>query len=437
MSSEQDTPTASGCTYCGNAYGPADVACPSCGFPTPHASVKAVADARRARVRTRVVAGVAAVAVVGGSAFLLLRGGDETTPTSTAAPTSGGTSAETPRLLEPSWEAALGGPVLGELGVDDAVAVSTGSGDLVLVDAEGEQVWSSAPAEPPVEAVEAVDASGEVLLGAADGPGISAHALADGEELWQYPDITYVGVADSGVVVDVEAEGGPFGVLDARTGVPTWKVPDVDAYAVAGAMAYVRRGPEVSALSTADGSLLWTTDVGAGADATLVANLGLVVVVKGSEVVALDPLNGTERWTAETPGATVEVFSDELVVVASEEATPPTAVAYDAMGERGALPVEAGVPAGLVPFTVGTEAYAVDPVSGAVLDEDLAVRATYDGTVTPADDGVYVVADGRVAHYPLGAGEPDAEADVPGAERVVVLADGFAVVAGDTLIGFL
>ncbi|WP_341927023.1 PQQ-binding-like beta-propeller repeat protein [Nocardioides psychrotolerans] len=432
MSTEQDTPAVSGCTYCGNAYGPSDVACPSCGFPTPYASVKATVDARRARLRTRVVAGVAAVAVVGGSAFLLLRGGAETPPATTTP--AGEAPVEGPRRLVPSWEVALDSPVLGELAVDDAVVLSLDSGDLVSVDAAGEQTWSRAQ---PVAPVEDVDAGGEVLVSAADGPGISANTLADGEELWQYPDITYVGVAASGFVVDVEAEGGPFGVLDARSGVPTWKVPDVDAYAVAGAMAYVLRGPELTALSADDGSELWTSDVGAGPEATLVANLGLVAVVKGSEVVALDPLNGTERWTARAPGAAVEVLSDALVVVTSERATPPTAIAYDAMGERGELPVEAGLTTELVPFTVDGEAYALDPVSGTVLDEDLTVRATYDGTVTPADDGVYVVTGGVVSHYPLGASTPDAEAEVPGAERAVVLADGFAVVAGDTVTGFL
>lgn len=436
MSTEQDAPATASCTYCGNAYGPADVACPRCGFPTPLAKVKAASDARRARLRTRVVAGAVALAVVGGSAFLLLGGDDETAPTTSGTPAgTPSTSGSDPgvRELQPGWETTLDSTVLGELGVGDGVVVSIDSGDLVSLDLAGTATWSRAQPSRPVAAL---DASGQVLVSAEDGPGLSANALADGEELWRYPDITYVGVADSGFVVDVEAEGGPFGVIDARTGVPTWSVPDVDAYVVAGAMAYVLRGPELTALSAADGSVLWTSDVGAGAEATLVANLGLVVVVKGSEVLALDPLNGTERWSTQAQGAAVEVFSDELVVVTSERAAPPTAVVYDAMGERGTLPVEDGLPADLVPFTVDGESYAVDPVSGAVLDEDLTVLATYDGTVVPAPDGVYVLADGRVSHYPLGSSTPDEVADVPGAERVVVLADGFAVISGATVTGF-
>ena len=438
MTTEPDAPAGSAptgaCTYCGNAYGLVDVTCPSCSFPTPHARTKAAGDAQRLRLRTRLVAGVAAVAVVGASAFLLLGGDDEVPSASTGDSTDApaGDPAGGPSGLEPSWDVQLDSRVLGELAVGDGVIVSIDSGDLVALDAQGDRSWSRAQLDSPVVAL---DAGGEVVVSADGRPGISANALSDGDELWRYPDITYVGVADSGIVVDVEAEGGPFGVLDATTGVPVWSVPDVDAYALAGAMAYVRRGPEVSALSTADGSVLWASDVGAGGKATLVANLELVAVVKGAEVVALDPLNGTERWTARARGAAVEVFSDELVLLTGARARPPTAVAYDASGPRGEIPVQGKVPAGLVRFSVDGKPYVIEPRSGSVLDEALTVLATYDGTVTPAADGVYVVADDRVSHYILGSTTPDSEIVVPGAERVVAREGGFAVVAGDTVIG--
>lgn len=378
------------------------------------------------------VAGVAALAVVGGSAFLLLRGDD---PLSTTTTTPGVTPTDGPRQLEPSWEAGLDGRVLGELAVGDAVALSVDAGDLVLLDTEGDPSWSVAQVEGSVAAL---DATGEVLVSAGEGPGIAAHALADGAELWRYDDLTYVGVSDSGIVVDVEAEGGPFGALDARTGVPSWSVPDVGAYAVAGETAYVLRGPEVTALSTGDGRVLWTSDVGAGGEATLVANLGLVAVAKGAEVVALDPLDGTERWTRKVRDPGVEVYSDELVLVTGAAGRPgaTTAAVYDAEGERGAFPVDSRAPEGLVPFTVDGVAYVLEPVSGTVLDEDLTVLATYDGAVAPAADGVYVLEDGGVSHYPLGASTPDTVVQVPDAGRVVVLEDGFAVVSGDKVTGF-
>ncbi len=420
---------AGACTYCGNGYGPSDLVCPSCSFPTPMARTRATQDARRARLRTRVVVGVTALVVVGGSGFLLLRGEDRSQPG--VLP---GAPAGAPTQLEPSWDTTFDSRVLGELAVGDALVVSIDSGDLVALDAQGDPTWSTAQLDSPVVAI---DARGEVLVSAGGGPGagpgISAHALADGDELWRYPDITYVGVADSGIVVDVEAEGGPFGVLDARSGTPLWSVPDVDAYAVAGAMAFVRRGSDVTGLSAADGSVLWTVDVGAGPRATLVATPEVVVVLSGADVVGLDPLDGSELWTARARGAAVEVLSDELVLVTGARAQPPTAVAYDASGPRGELPASGGVPAGLVPFTVDGTSYAVDPVSGNLLGPDLSVLATYAGTVTPGRDGVFVVRGGRVAHYPLGSATPDSEVAVPGAGRVVVLEDGFAVVAGDTV----
>lgn len=179
---------------------------------------------------------------------------------------------------------------------------------------------------------------------------IHALAAATGEERWRVPLRSEPNPppAASGDLVVVTArrslERGRVVCFHARHGQEEWLV-DLDARVTApptvdGGRVYVPdwRG-RVHALSIADGSALWSSEVGTDGDSRTFAEPVAVrdgTLVLGSRagttgVVALDAETGEERWSASTGAVTGgPVVDGDLVVVRSHHLV----VAFDSTGER-------------------------------------------------------------------------------------------------------
>lgn len=438
------------CTYCGNAYTSLELACPSCGYPTPRGQAKGNARTGRGRKIGRVGA-VLVLSIAAAGGVLALAGGDDEPPsdepTAEATPTKPPSpdGPQTPAPLKAVWDYDAGDQVSTQVAAGTSLIVSSSLGSVVSLDDTGTAQW--AVSQSVSRPVVAADASGEVLVGSsADQPGIIALAAEDGQQLWFYEDIAFVDVADAGVVVDVPAKGGPFGLLDATSGAVVWSVPDVDHYAVTDSVAYVLRGVTLTAIDLQDGTTRWSVETslkkgGSNDDVRLMANARIVVVAGPDvDVVGYATKDGAERWSADSGGGVplLEGFSNKLLVVGTTDAV----TVFDSSGPIGELPVGeppggSAAAAGLVPFTIEGTAYAFEPTSGTVFDESLTAVASYDGSVTPVRDGVYVNDGAQIAHYVLGGDQPDVILPVADAEaRVVEVADRAVVVAGVRVSAF-
>lgn len=352
---------------------------------TTDGGVPAAGDSGGARTRTRVLAGIGVI-IVGIVVWLLLR------------PAVEGTTSVTRTVSTQAAPAGSEGPV----------DVASGR-------------WSTAVADAPVESLQVLD--GMIVVTAADGT-ITGVRPAAGRIQWREdPGAVREVVAGSGTVVYV---GAVLTAIDAADGARRWSVDGaapsslhITGDAVVGAYEAVP-GPQVRAVDLGDGSELWRASASteaSGSPATVGVGGGLVYMLQGSQLVAMDPSGsvGSEQsratvvaaWTADVGdvwpllapllnGVAVATRNGEICVysagtgslawceaVPGSESAPPTVVE----NRRG---VVAATPAAVVALELemGVPLWSVSPGSPGNL------VAVSDASVTMVDgDDVVTVLD--------------------------------------------
>ena len=236
------------------------------------------------------------------------------------------------------WEASVGTPIRASpVWVDGLVVVGSDSGAVVaLKETEGGEVWRFVTSGAVSASLAAVD--GTVYVGSED-EYLYALDAASGQLKWSLPfggPITR-GPAISDGVVYVGARGGRLSALDAAGQQTLWRVElgdgDVGTPAVTDGVVYVGRGIEAPAtsphdlvaLSTRDGSQLWSFVSAAGRQVHLgaVGNDLTYAVSEDNSVYGLDRGTGVVVWSHRTEGrvGSLAALVDGVLYVSSTDGT--------------------------------------------------------------------------------------------------------------------
>ena len=215
-----------------------------------------------------------------------------------------------------AWEVQRGGAMgvtMMPLVVDGSVLVADDSGTVASLDEiTGEEAWSINVGSPILSSPVLFDDL--VVVGSIEGV-VSAHDTTDGSEHWRFE--ASGSVSASLAVVDdtiyVGSEEGILHALDATDGRERWQMsvggPITSGPAVADDVIYVgATGGRFSAIDARSGAVLWSVELGPGGLTTPAVAMGTVYVGLGfdapeppHDLVALDVVDGSERWTFASP----------------------------------------------------------------------------------------------------------------------------------------
>ncbi len=435
------------CGSCGTALAtPPQPFCTSCGRPTtaaapvpapapapaPHqpnpdvlgvgGPPPAVGGRRRWPV---VVAGVAALAVVGGgvvAATTLLGGGDVRTSDGTPLP-----SAVTSEPEE-QWTYDYAGDYLSAAaGVGDRVVLVDENGDVVGLDSDGDRDWTSDDhAASYLLAVPGHDDL--VIVAGGEAGGVGAISVDDGHELW-WADSGYpVATLDGGLlIVDGSEESSTTDLLraDPESGDEKWRMGDVSNFGVGGDTVYAVEDGELSRLDWGSGKADWSVEVPFDdlEDYVQLAVTDKLVAMADDDVWAYDSESGDELWTysPDDPDADVSIgaFSEDRVYVSESsydeefEVSSSAVTVRDREGTVGEIDLDDDEYLYGSGLESGGKSWFVDLGNGDTYDEEVQRVASYDGTLTLADKGVYAVDSDSISFHEYGEDRAAWELDLP------------------------
>ena len=389
-----------------------------------------------------VAGGLAGLLVAGGTiAAVVLLGGDDSREVETEV-------LRDPVSEEPEELWTWSGEATSLAAVGDVTVVgSEEAGEVVALDEDGEELWTSdlgayahsVPLYPDIVFV--------MSSGLQD---VHALSIDDGEVLWTIENGYLTGSHEAGLVY-TDADEAVLGLVESATGEEVWEVSGVDSYALTEDAAYVLDDGRLSRLAIDSGEEEWSVDTGSEPTdnryVPLVANDDLVVV-SDAEAVAYDAGDGAELWSeAAGDGDEVTLFSSDRVSIATVGASaayPVAVTVYDRDGEVGALDVdpESGY-FYAEPFEADGNTYVYDSASGRIFDEGLEEVGRYDGDGTLVDGGLYTLQDdGKLSYYELTASSPAWSIETPWSpevetEQALVTLDGrLAIVTGDGVVSY-
>ncbi|MEV5550721.1 serine/threonine-protein kinase [Streptomyces sp. NPDC052309] len=247
--------------------------------------------------RRRLLAGAGGAALLGGTAAFWYgsRGtGDGAQESSTAAPRWTGAPGEVPAPLW-SRERAAAKPPFGPAAAGRAVLVAHAAGVVVAYDSvSGDERWRRARTEAVL--------GGEIPVLLENGVPVAVDAASGKERRRADERLSRLLAADGDVVYGTGSDGR-IHALDLRDGRRRWRVAappgadgsDLTAAAGEGLLLLAGSG-SVSALSAADGGVVWRRDTGARAGVTPALAEGLVVL-GGEELTGVDPGDGSRLWS--------------------------------------------------------------------------------------------------------------------------------------------
>ena len=392
-----------------------------------------------------VAVGVVVLVLVGGgvAAVTLLRGGDARTVDGGVLP------AAVTSEPERAWTYDYDGDYLGyAVGVGDRVVLVDEDGDVVGLDADGEREWTAD--DRSVSYVVAVpDRDDLVIVAGGESGGVGALSTEDGHELWWtspgFPGVT----ADGGLlVVDSPEDEATADVswTDPKSGDEKWGVLDVSNFGLGRDAVYTIRDGELSRLDQDSGKEDWSVDVPVDDDeyVQLVATDDMVTVT-GDDVTAYEADSGDELWTYEPDDSEAEltvgayavdrVFVSESSYDEDYETTSTTVTVRDRDGTVGEIDVDDDDYVFGTGVESGGKSWFINIGNGEIYDEEVQRVASYDGSLTLADKGVYAADDSdEVAFYEYGEAKSTWEIDLPGGDsdsRSVYAVDNALLVADD------
>jgi hypothetical protein len=268
-----------------------------------------------------------------------------------------------------------------------------------------------------------------VAGGEADGVG--AISVEDGHELW-WADSGYpASTLDGGLVVVEGSEESSTADLvrtDAESGDEKWRMGDVSNFAVGGDTVYVVKDGELSSLDWGSGKADWSVDVSVDDEdyVQLAAAKDIVAVGGGSDVTAYDADGGDELWTYSPDDSdadlSIGVFSEDRVYVSETsydedfEVSTSTVTVRDREGRVGEIDLDDDEYLYGSGVVSGGKAWFVDLSNGDTYDEDVQQVASYDGSLTLVDKGVYALDSDSITFHEYGEDRSEWELDLPGSD---------------------
>jgi hypothetical protein len=370
--------------------------------------------------------GLAAVKLLGGSGGELA-GGGKLASAVTSEP-------------EEAWTFDTDGEYASVTSSGDTTVLTLGeSGELVALDKDGEEIWSTGDGGSYGYGY-VLDDEDLVLVQGYEDYGIGALSLEDGDELWFDDDGgSAYGMVDGGLVVNTYDEDDSLSdvaVVDPETGDEKWSVADVDSTAITKDAVYVVKDEELVRLASSSGDEEWSVDLSLGVDEyPSVTAVEELVVVSTDEVQAFSP-DGDELWTEQADSADGSIYASAYAADAvyvnesdySEDETDETITVFDTEGEVGELDIDEDESFYGYGFESGGTSYFLNQGDGSLYGDDLERVERYDGVVAAADSGLYSLDGDQLRYYEYGESSASWQLDVDSGE------DEPSVYAGDGVV---